>query len=810
MTTNTNNIPSKTNAQNKPAKPNKSVNGVVNHHTTLTQQYNSISSLVQAIGPLVLFDSYMLKKVINHDYQVDEETMRDEHLDALALHLKQGVFQETNKISAPSRARLHKVIKWLKDNPHASQSEREEKIEHFNANITREDIYQSLQSVCKNAWQGYEDVVVLERDGAYWIQESKNNGKTTKDIEVTNYLLQPMSKIEVHNQDISKVYSEFLLCPQNPSKSSLNVFLNTDDFNTVKNLQDAIGLQAGIVEPRTFFPQSHMRGLSYKLTDLDWVGQEYAQKKGTTVLGYERFKGDLTKYFCTPSGKVYTHDGTVAENVVFVHPKIRLDDDDESSTDIYGNMKYTEQQWPKVLKFVAQNFLKLNKKDVMLKLGGFFFSTVHEYNIRQAINEFPIFHVAGQPGSGKTLTVGALAPFFGHASHTINNYPPSTPALSKMLTVSYTIPLICDEYGGGNQDDGWDSEKMKKVHAIMKNVYIKGIERKLGRGEGGQGQFRYKMRNPLLSLGQRFIQADSITDRTIQVSIDGSLKGTSEGDTAKHTADLFRDFKDKNFIVGYSLWSMRQDDDEVKDTVKMYLKANEQNKRANNLDISERQMAMLSAIQTGLHFFLKLCKEFKLDSDVGYSSNDVYDLIYSLDEFNSSIATQASKNPLEHFLQDFATHLRTRSMHSSGVYGEGNIAMVGQRTSDTPGQYGRGKAMEACVYTHKFVAIKLELLITELNRSLHNSKEVHTFGNIQPYLNSAFERAKRSGGDGLVLAPSQFKLNVPNPINGERSTGRYTLLRLDKLAEIDEVFEHHPLLHGNGSPIKTTNRGDQR
>lgn len=770
---------------------------LISHNANLSRHYNLIDNLVESLGPNVIFDIDILKRVIDHIYHIeDDEIGKDSYLMELAKVLKKNIFNETNRIASPDKNRLYKISVWFKDNALSSKAEKAEKTEQFNANITEEDIYLCLEKIFINQWSGYEDVEVLEKNGGYWIRESKNNGKQIKEIEVTNYTLRPKAKIEVYNQDISKVYSEFLLIPQNKNKKKLPVYLNTDDFNTIKSFQDSIGMQSGLIEPRTFFPQSHMRGLSYKLTELDWAGQDYANKKGTTVLGYERFKGDDAKYFCTPNGKVYKQDGTVAEDVVFVHPKIRLDDDDESSTDTYGYMGYdSKEKWLKVLKFVAQNIMKLNKKDVMMKMGGFFLSTIHEYNIRQAINEFPIFHAAGQPGSGKTLTVGALAPFFGHASHTINNYPPGTPALSKMLTVSYTIPLICDEYGGGNQDDGWDAEKMKKVHAIMKNIYIKGIERKLGRGEGGQGQFRYKMRNPLMSLGQRFIQTDSVTDRTIQVSIDGSLKGTPEGDIAKDTADLFRNFEDKNFIVGYSLWSMRQDDNLVKSTVLDFLKRNEKIKRDNNLEISERQMAMLSAIQTGLFFFLKLCKEYDLDKDVGYTGKDIENLIISLDEFNGSIATQANKNPLEHFLQDFATHIRTRSDSSRGVYGDGNLVMLGQRNVKTPGSYGRGKSMEACVYDHPYVAIKIELLITELNRSLHNSKEVHSYGNIQPYLNANFERAKRSEGDGLVLAPSQFKLNIPNIKGSERSTGRYTILRLDKLAEIDEVFTYHPSLH---------------
>lgn len=784
-------------AQNVRKNPPQTTNsGAIVHSSTLTRQFTYLDNLMQVLGPSVIYDADLVKRVVEHTLNVDESTKVDNHLFNLAQLLKSHTLKEKKPIASPSQAKLYEANSWLREHMPTNSPKKADMIEQFKENSTVQDIYNALFHIFENAWVGYEDVKVYEKNGAYWIQEIKANGKQGKEIEVTNFKLKPVSKITVKNQDISKVYNEFVLNPSDPKKKPVTVFLNTDNFNTVKNFQDAISQQAGIVEPRTFVPQSHMRGLSYKLTDLDWRHVKYAVKKGTTVLGYERFENDNNKYFCTPDGRVFKQDGTVAKDVVFVHPKIRLEDDDESSTDIYGNMEYDPAKWPEILRFVASNFINLNKRDVMLKIGGFFFSTIHEYNIRKVINEFPIFHVAGQPGSGKTLTVGSLAPFFGHASHTINNYPPNTPALSKMLTVSYTIPLILDEYGGGNLGDGWDSDKMKRVHAIMKNVYIKGIERKLGRGEGGQGQFRYKMRNPLLSLGQRFIQADSVTDRTIQVIIDGSIKGTPEGDLAKQTADAFRNFTDKNFLVGYSLWSMRVDDKTVQNAVRHYLKENERRKKTHMLRISERQMSMLSAIQTGLHFFLELCKEYKLEDVVGYTREDIYELVLTQSKFNEDIATKASKNPLEHFIQDFATHIRTKSHQAAGIYGVGQIVMTGQRqgtAATEPGKFGaRVLNDEACVYGHPFVAVKLDQLITELNRSLHNSKEVHTYSNIQPYLYSSFERAKKFQGDDLVLAPQGFKLNFV--VGNNKSTGRYTILNMKKLGEIDEVFVNHKVI----------------
>lgn len=770
--------------------------GTVVHSSTLTLQFTYLNDAIQLLGPYVLFDRQLVQRIVHHEIDVDENTGVDNHLYTLAQLLKSHSLKETKPVGSPSLKKVHEAVEWLRDNIATNSPKKADMIEQFKANVTVQDVYDILYRIFDNEWLGYEDVKIFEKNGAYWIVESKPNGKTGKEVEVTNFVLRPVSKITVKNQDISRVYNEFQLIPNSKKHKPITVFLNTDNLSTVKNFQDTISLQAGIVEPRTFVPQSHMRGLSYKLTDLDWRHVEYATKKGTTVLGYERFEGDPNKYFCTPDGKVYKQDGTIADDVVFVHPKIRLEDDDESSTDMYGNMDYDPKKWPEILKFIASNFIKLNKKDVMLKIGGFFFSTIHEYNIRKVINEFPIFHVAGQPGSGKTLTVGSLAPYFGYASHTIQNFPPNTPALSKMLTVSYTIPLILDEYGGGNLEDGWDAEKMRRVHAIMKNVYIKGVERKLGRGEGGQGQFRYKMRNPLLSLGQRFIQADSVTDRTIQVIIDGSLKGTPEGDIAKRTADAFRDFEDKNFIVGYSLWSMNIDDEHVQNVVRHYLKENEKRKRELLLSISERQLSMLCAIQTGLHFFLELCKEYNLEDVVGYTQEDIYNLVVSQSKFNEEIATKASRNPLEHFLQDFATHIRTKAHISSGVYGVGQIVMAGQRRGESakePGKFGaKVLTEEACVYGHPFIAVKLDQLITILNTSLHNSRQVHVYSNIQPYLYSSFERAKKSGGDDLVLAPQGFKLNFS--VDNSRSTGRYTIFNMKKLGELDEVFVNHEVI----------------
>ena len=744
-----------------------------------------LATFVQKVGPSVLLDESMLRQILHGFDYMDETKIND-----LVRQIKYKVLQPSKLPNLdPESIQMIKTLKRdigsIKTALATCQELTMQQQEAIREYLLDDDKHIERLILPHVEDSLYYDVRVFVDKGRYAI--AKKSGRKTDIIHVTNFVLYPKSRILVDNRDIKMALYNFTAVSAIDGARQ-DIVLTVSDFNSAADFQKAMQRSARYLNPTVHDLQSHMRGMAYELTERAWKDASFVDQRGTTVLGYERFSDDGEKYVCTVNGDVYNAQGEVVRDVVFVDPMIRIPGGDFSISNIYGNMAYDKDRWKDTAKFILQNIMKINKKDVMANVAGWLFGNIQEYNIRNVVSEFPLLHIAGPKSSGKTLTVRALKPYFGYVRNDVEHFP-TAPIFTQNLTISYTIPSIMDEYGGSDRNQGWTDFVYNEMHKILKQAYSKGTVEKAGKGDGGQGRFQYKIRNSSCSLGQTYIRDTSIADRTIQVSVDGSIKDTEEGKIAYQVSKHMMDHKDKNFITGLMIWCMNIPDEEIKEKVRYYVEHNERTVKSQELNYDNRQQQNTAAIQTGMYLMLRLARE--LGVDVGFDEQYILDMVIINANLNERLFSKTTDDSLIAFLKDVALHVRLFGNSSSvtSIYGLGDHMFSAQgKDSTVPGKYGRDKKIdEACVFDHTYVAMNMQHMIGIVNKDLQRrGKDAHDFGSIQPYIESAFNKSKAKQGAGLVLAPSNYEYQ--KVIDGTRYKGRYTLFNLKVLSEVDEVF----------------------
>lgn len=745
---------------------------------------NKLKSLMNIFGAVVFLDTEIMHRTVQGLDLSDEKV-----LDNFAKDVSKNLLRmDPQVMSNPTNIKMVKLLEKeimqiyaMYKSGSTLENVHHEAVKHY---LTA-DLDRVKKIFRKHDMDLHDDVRVFLDNGRYCI--FKKDGKTYKKVYVTNFALHPISTVTLRNRDIEASLYNFKAVSAINGMSK-DIVILPSDLDTVQSFQKVIHRQAEVIKPQIHDLQSHMRGMAYELTERCWIGKNAKEQIGTTVLGYERFSDDGDKYMCTVNGTVYDKNGNIVEDVVFIDPAIRIPEGGTKISNKYGNMDYSKKEWVDIAKFVLPRFMKLNKKDAMANIMGWFFANVQEYNIRKVLQEYPILHIAGPRSSGKSRTISAIKPYFGHRDSNLAHFP-TPPIFVQDMTLSYTIPAIFDEYGGSDKHQGWSDYIFNEIHKVMKHVYDKTTVEKGGKGDGGQGRFVYKIRNSLCSLGQIYIRDQSIATRTVQVNIDGSIKGTEEGDVAYRVSEELLDYPNKNFITGYMLWAMNLDDAYVIDLIKKFRDNNKKLVRKHALQYDERQQHNDVAIQVGLYLMLKLSKELSVDP--GFDEDYVWETVLRNADVNKRLFEQTTDDPLVRFLRDVAIHMKmfgNSNRSGARIYGLGGCVVVGKGKEGEPGTYGRsGNKKEACVFGRTFVGIKMKEMISIVNTDLNKrGKDAHDFADIQPYLESAFNKAKARGGNGLVLAPENYYFQKME--KGERYTGWYTLFDLEKLSEISEDF----------------------
>lgn len=139
------------------------------------------------------------------------------------------------------------------------------------------------------------------------------------------------------------------------------------------------------------------------------------------------------------------------------------------------------------LKEMLRNLFTCQKAELLGKLLGWYTACFWRQLFHKAYGKFPLMHVNGSAGSGKTDMNMTLAGLFYYRQEVKSLTPGSTPfALQQHLTASASIPMVLDEY----KPHEMTRELHNKMKAIFRDAYN---QKELSRGGGSRESSDYRI-----------------------------------------------------------------------------------------------------------------------------------------------------------------------------------------------------------------------------------------------------------------------------------------------------------------------------
>jgi hypothetical protein len=200
-----------------------------------------------------------------------------------------------------------------------------------------------------------------------------------------------------------------------------------------------------------------------------------------------------------------------------------------------------------MLEMVWDNLWKSNNPNVIATLYGWTTACFYKSLIQAATDQFPLLHIAGPAGSGKTAN--AKLAFQMH-SHGGIELPETTPqstafALSQLLSCYSSAPIMLDEYKPSRMVDG----KVEAFRALFRDAYNgKGSLRGGGGGVGSGVSYKKldktNLKAPLVFVSESLETETAIVERSIPLTISKNRgRNTS-------TFQAFMQVKDHKHVLG--------------------------------------------------------------------------------------------------------------------------------------------------------------------------------------------------------------------------------------------------------------------
>lgn len=177
----------------------------------------------------------------------------------------------------------------------------------------------------------------------------------------------------------------------------------------------------------------------------------------------------------------------------------------------------TEQR--ELLKETLRNMMTCQKPDVMSKLIGWYSACHYRMIFHRAYGKYPLLHVNGAAGSGKTEMNKAMASMFFYNQEPKMLTPGSTVfAISQHMSGSSSIPLIVDEY----KPHEMHKETHDKLKLLFRDAYN---ARDIQKGGGNRESDDYRMlshtqlASPLVFIAEAPEEEAAVAERLVLVTV---------------------------------------------------------------------------------------------------------------------------------------------------------------------------------------------------------------------------------------------------------------------------------------------------
>lgn len=165
------------------------------------------------------------------------------------------------------------------------------------------------------------------------------------------------------------------------------------------------------------------------------------------------------------------------------------------------------------------NLFRCQRAEMLGPMIGWYVATFYKALFQKAYNQFPILHVAGPAGSGKTQMSTAIAKFFYYNQEPKLVSPSSTVfALGQFASGSDSIPMIVDEYKPHEMPPGMHD----KLKLMFRDAYN---ARDLQRGGGNRESTSYQaistttLAAPMMFIAEGIEEETALMERVVLVTV---------------------------------------------------------------------------------------------------------------------------------------------------------------------------------------------------------------------------------------------------------------------------------------------------
>jgi hypothetical protein len=174
------------------------------------------------------------------------------------------------------------------------------------------------------------------------------------------------------------------------------------------------------------------------------------------------------------------------------------------------------------------------------RMLGWAVSAFYAPLFQRSVGKFPLLHVYGPAGSGKTEMTRGLMRLFYYKQDLLETSPNATAfALQSMLSATQSIPILMDEY----KPHALGSEKLNAIRAVLRDSYnAKPVQRGGGRAAGTHYAALHTthLTAPLVFVGEAPETETAIVERSLMVSFK-RLVGRQQQDCYRHALAFYAD-----------------------------------------------------------------------------------------------------------------------------------------------------------------------------------------------------------------------------------------------------------------------------
>ena len=197
------------------------------------------------------------------------------------------------------------------------------------------------------------------------------------------------------------------------------------------------------------------------------------------------------------------------------------------------------------------NFLKCHEAEVLAKTIGWSVACFWRQMFQLAYGKFPLLHVNGTAGAGKSELIGSLMSLFYYRQDPRIMTPTSTPfAILSAIGGSASIPIVVDEYK--------PQEMAREKHALLKLMFRDAYNmRETARGGGNRTKDNFgalntvKLSAPVVFIAEAMESETALLERVVLVTIrrQPALMGARTYGYFK----IFYDNRDVMSVLGHNI-----------------------------------------------------------------------------------------------------------------------------------------------------------------------------------------------------------------------------------------------------------------